>query len=156
MIDNPLKVYKSVLEMIGKTPLVKLNRVPQMHGVKCQIWGKVEGTNPGGSIKDRIGLNMIEKAEERGELKEGNVIVESTSGNTGMGLALTSCIKGYKTIITIPDKMSLEKINRLKAVNSEVHICPTELDHHHPESYTGKAHEISKRDNIYYPNQYEN
>lgn len=104
----------------------------------------MENFNPGGSVKDRIGLNMIQGAEKEGLLNKDSVIVESTSGNTGMGIVLTSVVKNYKSIITIPDKMSNEKINRLKALGSEVIVCPTELDHDHPESYSGLAKKLGK------------
>lgn len=96
--------------------------------------------NPGGSIKDRIGYNMIKGAEKDGKTNPSTTFVESTSGNTGIGVVLTSVVKGYKSIITIPDKMSNEKISKLRALGADVHVCPTEADHDDPESYTGKAH----------------
>ena len=118
-MDN---VYDNVVDAIGRCPLIKLNKSLEEDGVKCQIWAKCEFFNPGGSIKDRIGKLMIEKAEKEGILKPGGTVIESTSGNTGMGLALNCLIKGYKCLITIPDKMSLEKVNLLKALGAEVVI----------------------------------
>jgi cystathionine beta-synthase len=106
--SDTLRVYDDILDTIGKTPLVRLNRLGR--GLPCPIYAKVEFFNPGGSIKDRIALNIIEEAERSGRLKPGGTIVESTSGNTGLGLAIVSAKKGYKTIFVLPDKMSQEKI----------------------------------------------
>ncbi|MSP64942.1 MAG: pyridoxal-phosphate dependent enzyme, partial [Bacteroidetes bacterium] len=113
----------NILETIGNTPLVKLNKITK--GLKPHVFVKVEFFNPGGSVKDRIGVSIIDDAEKSGRLKPGGTIVESTSGNTGMGLALVAAIKGYKTIFTMPDKMSMEKIRVLRAFGAEVIITPT-------------------------------
>ncbi len=156
MENNPKRVYNSIDQCIGSTPMVRLNKVPKNHGVLSQIYVKLEGCNPGGSVKDRIGLNMILEAEKKGLLKKGDTIVESSSGNTGMGLALIGRLRGYKVIITIPDKMSNEKVNRIRAIGAEVIVCPTELDHHHPESYTGLAHALGEKPGYYYVDQYGN
>src|ERR1043165_2651584 len=114
--------YQNILETIGNTPLIKLNRV--VEGVKATVLAKVETFNPGHSIKDRMALKMIEDAEKAGLLKPGGTIVEGTSGNTGMGLALAAVAKGYKCIFTMADKQSQEKINILRAVGAEEIVCP--------------------------------
>jgi cystathionine beta-synthase len=134
-----IRFYENILETIGQTPLVKLNRLAR--GYKPQIFAKVEFFNPGGSVKDRIGLGMIEEAEQEGRLKPGGTIVEATSGNTGMGLAIVAAIKGYKCVFTMPDKMSIEKIRVLRAFGAEVIVTPTAVPHESPESYT----EVAKR-----------
>src|SRR5262247_3028294 len=114
--------YENVLEAIGRTPLIRLNRLAA--GLKPAIYVKADYLNPGGSVKDRIGVTMIAEAERRGWLKPGGTIIEGTSGNTGMGLALVAAIRGYKLIFTITDKQSREKINLLKALGAEVIVCP--------------------------------
>lgn len=141
MATNPGKVtyFQNILQTIGATPLVKLNKV--VDGARGLILAKVEYFNPGGSVKDRIGLSIIEQAEREGRLKPGGTIVESTSGNTGMGLALVAAVKGYKTVFTLPDKMSMEKIRLLRAMGAEVIVTPTAVPHESPESYT----EVAKR-----------
>src|ERR671914_3044268 len=110
--------YENILELIGRTPLVKLNRMVQ--GIKATVLAKMESLNPGYSVKDRIGIAIIEAAEREGRLKPGGTIVEATSGNTGVGLALAAAIKGYRCIFTIPDKMSVEKVRLLRALGAEV------------------------------------
>src|SRR6266851_8151837 len=127
------KVHNDVLSLIGGTPLVRLNKVTQ--GLESEIVAKCEFLNPGGSVKDRIGIAMIEDAEKRGLLKPGGTIVEGTSGNTGMGLALVAVIKGYKAIFTMTDKQSKEKVDLLKALGSEVIVCPTAVPVDDPRSY---------------------
>jgi cysteine synthase len=117
-----MKVYSSVLEGIGKTPLVKLNRIDP--DLQCSLLAKIESQNPGGSIKDRIGLSMITEAEKQGTIKEGTVIVEPTSGNTGIGLALVSAVKGYKLILTMPESMSMERRRLLKAYGATLVLTP--------------------------------
>jgi len=134
--------YDSVLETIGWTPLIRLQRVTQ--GIRTPIFGKAEFFNPGGSVKDRIGIAIIEDAERRGELKPGGVIVEGTSGNTGVGLAIAAAVKGYRCIFTLPDKMSSEKVRLLKAFGAEVIITPTAVPPDHPENYVMKAKAIAK------------
>ncbi|HXG43456.1 MAG TPA: pyridoxal-phosphate dependent enzyme [Gemmatimonadales bacterium] len=134
------KPYDSVLETIGWTPLIRLARVGR--GIRTPVYGKAEYANPGGSVKDRIGLRIIEDAERRGELKPGGVIVEGTSGNTGVGLALAAALKGYRCIFTMPDKMSQEKVRLLKAYGAEVVITPTAVPPDHPDNYVNKARQI--------------
>ncbi|HWA56389.1 MAG TPA: pyridoxal-phosphate dependent enzyme [Gemmatimonadales bacterium] len=136
------KAYDSVLPTIGWTPLIRLQRIGA--GIRTPIYGKAEYANPGGSVKDRIGLRIIEDAEQRGELKPGGVIVEGTSGNTGVGLALAAALKGYRCIFTMPDKMSQEKVRLLKAYGAEVVITPTAVPPDHPDNYVNKAKQIVK------------
>lgn len=147
--------YNSILETIGNTPLVKLNKVHD--GLPGTILVKVEYFNPGQSVKDRIGIKMIEDAEEKGLIEPGGTIIEGTSGNTGMGLALAAAIKGYKCIFTITDKQSQEKIDLLRAMGAEVKICPTDVEPDDPKSYYSVAKRLSEDiPNSYYPNQYDN
>ncbi|MBK8003831.1 MAG: pyridoxal-phosphate dependent enzyme [Gemmatimonadetes bacterium] len=136
------QAYDSVLPTIGWTPLIRLARIGS--GIRTPVYGKAEYANPGGSVKDRIGLKIIEDAEKRGDLKPGGVIVEATSGNTGVGLALAAALKGYRCIFTMPDKMSQEKVRLLKAYGAEVVIVPTAVPPDHPEQYTNKAKQIVK------------
>ncbi|MDH5642857.1 MAG: pyridoxal-phosphate dependent enzyme [Gemmatimonadota bacterium] len=131
-----------VIQTIGNTPLIRLNKVVQ--GTPIPIFGKAEFFNPGGSIKDRIGGAIIEAAEKTGELKPGGVIVEGTSGNTGVGLALAAALKGYRCIFTMPDKMSDEKVRLLRAYGAEVVITPTAVPADHPDNYVMKAKSITK------------
>ncbi|HJX87176.1 MAG TPA: pyridoxal-phosphate dependent enzyme [Gemmatimonadales bacterium] len=142
MTDARLKVYESVLETIGWTPLIRLSRLGA--GIRTPIYGKAEYANPGASVKDRIGLAIIEDAERRGELKPGGTIVEGTSGNTGVGLAIAASLKGYRCIFTMPDKMSQEKVRLLKAYGAEVVITPTAVPPDHPDNYVMKAKQIVK------------
>jgi len=142
MTDVRLKVYESVLETIGGTPLIRLSRLGA--GIRTPIYGKAEYANPGASVKDRIGLAIIEDAERRGELKPGGTIVEGTSGNTGVGLAIAASLKGYRCIFTMPDKMSQEKVRLLKAYGAEVVITPTAVPPDHPDNYVMKAKQIVK------------
>lgn len=134
--------YNSVLELVGNTPLVKLNKLTA--GMKATILAKIEFLNPGGSVKDRIGLAMIEDAEKKGLLKKGSTIVEATSGNTGIGLALAGKLKGYNVILVMTDKASVEKQNYLKALGAEVVIVPKEAAPDSPEYYRNKAKAISQ------------
>jgi cystathionine beta-synthase len=147
--------HSNILEIIGNTPLVELNRVTT--GLKATLLAKLEYLNPGGSIKDRIGIQMLEAAEAAGKIRPGSTLIEGTSGNTGMALALVAAVKGYKCIFTMPDKMSQEKIDALRALGAEVIVTPTEVEHDDPRSYHSVAdrlnHEIP---NSYFPNQYEN
>jgi cystathionine beta-synthase len=148
-------LYKNILETIGHTPMIRLNRIAE--GLKPRIYVKAEFFNPGGSVKDRIGISMIEDAEKRGLLKPGGTIIEGTSGNTGIGLALVAALRGYKLIFTITDKQSREKINFLKALGAEVIVCPTAVEPEDPRSYYSVAKKLAKEiPNAYYPNQYEN
>ncbi|MGH7631024.1 MAG: pyridoxal-phosphate dependent enzyme [Gemmatimonadales bacterium] len=132
--------YESVLETIGWTPLIHLAKIGA--GIRTPIYGKAEHKNPGGSVKDRIGIAIIEAAEARGELRPGGTIVEATSGNTGVGLAMAAAIKGYRCICTMPDKMSQEKVRMLKAYGAEVVVTPTAVPPDHPDHYRNKAQQI--------------
>src|SRR6202042_2875339 len=145
----------NILEAIGRTPLVRLNRINK--GLKPQIYVKADYINPGGSVKDRIAITMIDEAEKKGLLKPGGTIIEGTSGNTGMGLALVAAVRGNKVVFTITDKQSREKIDLLKAFGAEVIVCPTAVDPEDPRSYYSVAKKLSREiPNAYYPNQYEN
>ncbi len=147
--------YRSILEAVGRTPMVQLHRITA--GLKPTILAKVEYLNPGGSVKDRIALRMIEEAERRDLLKPGGTIVEGTSGNTGMGLALVAAVKGYRCVFTITDKQSQEKIDALRALGAEVVVCPTNVPPEDPRSYYSVARRLSQEiPNAYYPNQYDN
>jgi cystathionine beta-synthase len=150
-----MRGYEDILGAIGKTPLVRLNKVTDPNGAK--VWAKLEYLNPGGAIKDRMALHIIEKAELEGKLKPGGTIVENTSGNTGMGLALIGAVKGYKLILTIPDKMSQEKINFLRAFGAKVVVTPSDVPADHPDSYYETAKRIAaETPNSFYVNQYHN
>lgn len=142
MKPQHLTPYDSVLDTIGWTPLIRLGRIGK--GIRTPVYGKAEYVNPGASVKDRIGLAIIEDAERRGELKPGGVVVEGTSGNTGVGLAIAAALKGYRCIFTMPDKMSQEKVRLLKAYGAEVVITPTAVPPDHPENYVMKAKQIVK------------
>jgi len=150
-----MQYVNHITELIGNTPLLKLNNITK--DLSATVLLKIEAFNPGHSIKDRIGIKMIEDAEKKGLLKKGGVIIESTSGNTGMGLALGAIKKGYKMIVTMPDKMSSEKIDILKAIGVEVIITPTNVDAEDPKSYYSIARKL-ERDikNSVYMNQYDN
>lgn len=148
-------IYNSIVDTIGNTPLVKLNKVAQ--GIPGTILAKVEYFNPGNSTKDRMALKMILDAEKAGTLKPGGTIIEGTSGNTGMGLALTAIARGYRCIFTMADKQSQEKINILKAVGAEVIVCPTNVEPDDPRSYYSVARKLNNEiPNSIYPNQYDN
>ena len=146
---------KNVLETIGNTPLVKLNNI--IKDLPCTVLAKIETTNPGNSIKDRMALKMIEDAEKDGRLKPGGTIIEGTSGNTGMGLAIAAVIKGYKCIFTTTDKQSKEKVDALKAFGAEVIVCPTDVEPEDPRSYYSVSSRlINEVPNSWKPNQYDN
>jgi cystathionine beta-synthase len=150
-----LQYYENILELIGNTPLVKINKVTG--GARCRILAKLEYLNPGGSVKDRIGVAMIDDAERKDLLRPGGTIVEPTSGNTGMGLALTATIRGYKAIFTMPDKMSEEKRRLLRALGARVVIAPTNVAPNSPENYYNVARRIAREtSNAYMPDQYTN
>lgn len=147
--------HDSILETIGNTPLVKLNNLAD--DLEGTVLVKVEYFNPGQSVKDRIGLKMIEDAEEKGLIEPGGTIIEGTSGNTGLGLALAATIKGYDCIFTTTDKQSKEKIDLLRAMGAEVKVCPTDVEPDDPRSYYSVAKRLSEEiPNSYYPNQYDN
>lgn len=145
----------NILETIGNTPLIKLNRITK--DLPCTVLAKVEYFNPGNSIKDRMALKMLEVAEKEGKIKPGGTIIEGTSGNTGMGLALAACVKGYKCIFTTTEKQSKEKADILKAVGAEVIICPTNVEPSDPRSYYSVSKRLaSEVPNSWYVNQYDN
>ena len=147
--------YNNILETIGNTPLVKLNHI--VADLPCTVLAKIETTNPGNSIKDRMALKMIEDAEKSGALKPGGTIIEGTSGNTGMGLAIAAVIKGYKCIFTTTDKQSKEKVDALKAFGAEVIVCPTDVEPEDPRSYYSVSSRlVSEVPNSWKPNQYDN
>jgi cystathionine beta-synthase len=147
--------YDDVLETIGWTPLIRLNHITR--GIRTPIYAKAEFFNPGGSVKDRIGLPIIERAEKEGRLKPGGTIVEGTSGNTGVGLAIAAALRGYKCIFTMPDKMSQEKVRLLKAFGAEVIVTPTAVPPDHPEHYVVMAKRIAKETpNAIFADQFEN
>jgi len=148
-------IYNNILETIGNTPLVKLNKI--VSGIEATVLAKVETTNPGNSIKDRMALKMIEDAEQRGDLKPGGTIIECTSGNTGMGIAIAAVVKGYRCIFTTSDKQSKEKVDMLKAAGAEVIVCPTNVEPDDPRSYYSVAERLNKEiPNSYWCNQYDN
>ena len=140
-VERNRRPYESVLDTIGWTPLIRLNRVTR--GIVTPVYGKAEFFNPGGSVKDRIGGPIIEQAERDGSLKPGGTIVEGTSGNTGVGLAIAAALKGYKCIFTMPDKMSQEKVRLLKAFGAEVIVTPTAVPPDHPDNYVVMARRIA-------------
>jgi cystathionine beta-synthase len=150
-----MKVCKNILETIGNTPLVKLNKI--VKDFPCDVYAKVETFNPGNSIKDRMALKMIEDAERDGRLKPGGTIIEGTSGNTGMGLAIAAVIKGYKCIFTTTDKQSKEKVDALRAFGAQVIVCPTDVDPEDPRSYYSVSSRlVNEIPNSWKPNQYDN
>src|SRR3954470_6883023 len=147
--------YPSVLELVGGTPIVRLDALGR--DVQATLLAKLEYLNPGGSVKDRIGMAMIEKAEREGKLRPGGTIVEPTSGNTGVGLAIAAASKGYRCIFVMPDKMSQEKISMLRAYGAEVVITPTAVDHDSPESYYSVSSRLAEEiPGGYKPDQYSN
>jgi cystathionine beta-synthase len=150
-----MKIYNNILETIGNTPIVRLNKVTK--GLKGTILAKVETTNPGNSVKDRMAVKMIEDAEKAGIIKPGGIIIEGTSGNTGMGLALACIIKGYKLICVLNDKQSKEKMDILRAVGAEVVVCPTAVEPSDPRSYYSVSRRLAEETpNSWYVNQYDN
>ena len=150
-----MEYRENILELIGNTPLVRLSRVTK--GLECTLLAKLEFLNPGGSVKDRIGVAMIDDAERKGLLKPGGTIVEPTSGNTGMGLALAAALRGYKAIFTMPDKMSEEKRRLLRALGGRVVITPTNVPPDSPENYINVARRIVRETpNAFMPDQYSN
>ncbi len=145
----------NILEAMGNTPLIRLNKLAK--NSTAEVYVKADYLNPGGSVKDRIGKWMIDEAERKGLLKPGGTIIEGTSGNTGMGLALVAVVRGYKVVFTINDKQSREKIDLLKAFGAEVIVCPTAVEPEDPRSYYSVARKLAKEiPNSYYPNQYQN
>ncbi|MFJ5232499.1 cystathionine beta-synthase [Kitasatospora sp. NPDC088391] len=152
---TPVRYHNSIIELVGDTPLLKLNKVTE--GISATVLAKVEYFNPGGSVKDRIAMRMIEAAEASGALKPGGTIVEPTSGNTGVGLAIVAQQKGYKCIFVCPDKVSTDKINTLRAYGAEVVVCPTAVAPEHPESYYNVSDRLVRETpNAWKPDQYSN
>ena len=150
-----MKIYNNILETIGHTPMVRINNITK--DIPATVLAKVETFNPGNSIKDRMALKMIEVAEREGKLKPGATIIEGTSGNTGMGLAIAAIMKGYKCIFTTTDKQSKEKVDALKAFGAEVIVCPTDVDPEDPRSYYSVSSRLEKEvPNSWKPNQYDN
>ena len=150
-----MDIKKSILETIGNTPLIQLNKITK--SLPCSVLAKVDYFNPGNSIKDRMALKMVEVAEQEGKLQPGGTIIECTSGNTGMGLALAAIVKGYKCIFTTTDKQSKEKIDILKAVGAEVIVCPTNVEPEDPRSYYSVARRLAREiPNAFLCNQYDN
>lgn len=150
-----MKIYENVLELIGKTPLVRINHLANQHKIKAQIFAKMESLNPGYSVKDRIGISMIDWAEKEGVLKKGGTIIEATSGNTGIGLALTAAVRGYKCIFVLTDKVSVEKMRYLKALGADIVVCPAAAKHGTPDHYVETAKRIAQETpNSFYPDQY--
>jgi cystathionine beta-synthase len=150
-----MEIKNNILETIGNTPMIRLNKITK--DLACTVVAKVDYFNPGNSIKDRMAVKMIEVAEKEGKLKPGGTIIEGTSGNTGMGLALAACVKGYKCIFTTTDKQSKEKSDILKAVGAEVIVCPTNVEPDDPRSYYSVARRLAREiPNSFYCNQYDN
>ncbi len=154
-IERNRRPYDDVMATIGWTPLIRLNKITR--GIRTRVYGKAEFFNPGGSVKDRIGMPIIERAEREGRLKPGGTIVEGTSGNTGVGLAIAAAIKGYRCVFTMPDKMSQEKVRLLKAFGAEVIITPTAVPPDHPDNYVMMAKRIAEETpNAILANQFYN
>ena len=150
-----MKYFNNIIETIGNTPLIKLNSITK--SIKSDVFVKVESFNPGNSVKDRMAIKMVEDAEKEGKLKPGGTIVEGTSGNTGMGLALAAIVKGYNLICVSNDKQSKEKFDVLKAMGAKVVVCPTDVDASDPRSYYSVSKRISEETkNSWYVNQYNN
>ena len=150
-----MEIFESILELVGNTPIIRLNKISR--DIPATLLVKMESLNPGGSVKDRVGISMLEDAEKKGLLGLGATIIEPTSGNTGMGLAMCAAIKGYKMIFTMPDKMSEEKRNLLRAFGAKIVITPTAVPHDSPENYIRVAEKLNKEiPNSFMPNQYRN
>ena len=151
-----MKQHDSILDLIGRTPLVRLNRLVD-ESTMARVLVKMEHLNPAGSVKDRMAVHMIQRAEEQGSIGPGSTIVESTSGNTGLGLAMICAVRGYRCIFTMPDKMSKEKIDMLKAYGADVIVTRTDLDHDHPDSYVSVAKRVAEETpRGFYTDQYYN
>lgn len=149
-----MRVAENLLELIGQTPMVALNRINPFKNIR--LLAKLEYFNPGGSVKDRIGIAMVEAAERDKKLKPGDWIVEPTSGNTGVGICIAAILKGYRMVFTMPDKVSPEKIDLLRAYGAEMVICPTAVAPDNPQSYYSVAKKIARERPAFLPNQYEN
>jgi cystathionine beta-synthase len=150
-----MRLYDNVLGIIGNTPLVRINNLTKQYGIKAQVYAKMESLNPGYSVKDRIGVSMINDAEEKGILKKGGTLIEATSGNTGIGMALVAAVRGYKCVFVMTDKVSVEKRRYLKAVGADVVICSAAAKYGTPEHYVSTAKRIAdETPNSFYPDQY--
>jgi cystathionine beta-synthase len=150
-----MNFYQDVLGLIGNTPLIKVNHITKKHKIRAHVFAKMESLNPGYSVKDRIGISMIEWAEREGVLKKGGTIIEATSGNTGIGLALTAAVRGYKCIFILTDKVSVEKMRYLKSLGADIVVCPSAAKHGTPDHYVETAKRISQQTpNSFYPDQY--
>jgi cystathionine beta-synthase len=139
-----MKFYENVLGLIGDTPLVRINQITKQHKIKARVLAKMESLNPGYSVKDRIGISMIDWAEKEGVLKKGGIIIEATSGNTGIGLALTAAVRGYKCIFVLTDKVSVEKVRYLKGLGADVVVVPAAAKPGTPEHYHETAARIAR------------
>lgn len=150
-----MKFYNDILGLIGRTPLVRINHITKKHGIKATVLAKMESLNPGYSVKDRIGESMVDWAEKEGVLKKGGTIIEATSGNTGIGLALVAAVRGYKSVFVLTDKVSVEKMRYLKGLGADIVVCPAAAKHGTPEHYVSTAKRISEETpNSFYPDQY--
>lgn len=150
-----MKLYNNVLEIIGNTPLVRINNLTKQYGIKTPIYAKLESLNPGYSVKDRIGVSMIDDAEQKGILKKGGTLIEATSGNTGIGMALVAATRGYKCVFVMTDKVSIEKRRYLKALGADVVICSAAAKYGTPDHYVSTAKRIAEETpNSFYPDQY--
>jgi cystathionine beta-synthase len=150
-----MKFYDDILALVGNTPLVRINHLTKQHKIKAPIYAKMESLNPGYSVKDRIGISMIDWAEREGALKKGGTIIEATSGNTGIGLALVAAVRGYKCIFILTDKVSVEKMRYLKSLGADIVVCPAAAKHGTPDHYVETAKRIaSETPGSFYPDQY--
>lgn len=150
-----MKFYNHILELIGTTPLVKVNNITRQHNIKATVLAKMESLNPGYSVKDRIGVSMVDWAEKEGVLKKGGTLIEATSGNTGIGLALVAAVRGYKCIFVLTDKVSTEKMRYLKSLGADIVVCPSAAKHGTPDNYVETAKRIAQETpNSFYPDQY--
>jgi cystathionine beta-synthase len=150
-----MNVHSDILGLIGNTPLVKINNITRQHGIKAQVYAKMESLNPGYSVKDRIGVSMINDAEEKGILRPGGTLIEATSGNTGIGMALVAAVRGYKCVFVMTDKVSVEKRRYLKAMGADVVICSAAAKYGSPDHYVSTARRIAEETpNSFYPDQY--
>jgi cystathionine beta-synthase len=150
-----MKFHRNILDLIGNTPLVRINNITKQHKIKAPIYAKMESLNPGYSVKDRIGISMIDWAEKEGVLKKGGTIIEATSGNTGIGLALTAAVRGYKCVFILTDKVSVEKMRYLKGLGADIVVCPAAAKPGTPDHYVATAKRISEETpNSFYPDQY--
>ena len=150
-----MKFYNDIIALVGNTPLVRINNLTRQHKIKAQVFAKMESLNPGYSVKDRIGVSMIDWAEKEGVLKKGGTVIEATSGNTGIGLALVASVRGYKCIFVLTDKVSVEKMRYLKGLGADIVVCPAAAKHGTPDHYVETAKRISQETpGSFYPDQY--